>query len=163
MYLSNLNSPLESLLSQSSDLVGLISPYTLHTKLQRFSSKSQWEILCSYKELLKTSLQLWKKVVVCMEDKTAFFADSCVVCEALYTFFWPSISVYAHKQLKNLLRLVQYLKLFVKKFALFGCMGGLVATCTCEEKRLNYPWTSDGWNYFGLIKIKFQLHHEQLN
>ena len=23
--------------------------------------------------------------------------------------------------------------------------------------------TRDGWNYFGRIKIKFQLHHEQLN
>ena len=50
-----------------------------------------------------------------MEDKTAFFAVLCVVCEALYTFFWPSISVYAHKQLKNLLRLVQYLKTFCQK------------------------------------------------
>ena len=44
-------------------------PYTLHTTLQTLSKKCRWEKCCSLEKLL----QLWKKVVLCMEENCIFY------------------------------------------------------------------------------------------
>ena len=44
-----------------------------------FSKKNRWENCCPYVKLLKKSLQLWKKVVVCMDDNDFFCSFSCSV------------------------------------------------------------------------------------
>ena len=54
-------------------------PYTLHTKLQRFFEKNRCENRCPYIKLLKKLLQLWKKVVVCMEENCIFYSFVCSV------------------------------------------------------------------------------------
>ena len=53
-----------------------------HTKLQRFLSKNCYDNRWPYKNLLKKSLQLWQKAVLCLKI-TAFFAALCVVCKSL--------------------------------------------------------------------------------
>ena len=55
-------------------------PYALHTKLWRFFEVGE-KIVAHKKNLLEKWSQLWKKVVVCMEDNCIFFAVLCVVCE----------------------------------------------------------------------------------
>ena len=50
--------------------------------LNNFSKKNRFENRCPYIKLLKKLLQLWRKVVVCMEDNK-FFVVTVVVCEGL--------------------------------------------------------------------------------
>ena len=57
--------------------VKALTHYTQNCK--DFSKKSRWENRCSYKKLLEKSLQLWKKVVVCMEDNHIFCSFVCSV------------------------------------------------------------------------------------
>ena len=47
-------------------------PYTWHTKLQRFLEKCCCKNRSQHRKLLKKFLQLWKKVVVWMEDNCIF-------------------------------------------------------------------------------------------
>ena len=63
----------------------LVSSINLHQgphKLQIFSQwflwKNRYKTCCPYIKLLKNSLQLWKEVVVCM-DNNFFFSFSCSV------------------------------------------------------------------------------------
>ena len=70
----------------SSWKVVLSALYTQKTQnCKFFFQQNCWENRCPYMKLLKESLQLWKKVVVCVWKITAFFADSFVVCEGLYS------------------------------------------------------------------------------
>ena len=52
-------------------------PYTLDTKLQRFSLIYCCKNCCPYIKLLKKSLQWWTKVVMCMEHNCIFCSFVC--------------------------------------------------------------------------------------
>ena len=54
-----------------------LAHYTQNRK--DFTIKNRCENHCTYIKLLKTSLQLWKKVIVCMKDNCNFCGFTCSV------------------------------------------------------------------------------------
>ena len=69
----------------------ILGPYAIPTKLQRFSVK----ICCPYIKLSKKSLQVVKKVVVCMGENCIFCSFVCSVRRPLGSHFYGiSSSVY---------------------------------------------------------------------